>query len=358
MRYTLGGALVLIAVNSLCSSATMAQSERQQLPRAPTIEQPEWPVTLRGVLRSFHSGDLIVNLDDFRIVSLKLQAGLKVRGMGSVDDLVTGDYLEIRALDNEAGWLSATAITRLPSRPPEPKMIRESSPRSEDPLLASAYRGVQAWATALPNFRCRQTTERLTRRHGAREWERSDLISAEVVYERGRETYHDVRVNGASGMPADELPGFWSSGEYANTLRALFSPKGVAVFGSSERVLLRGRTAAKYPFRVARADSDWRIQYGSQTVFPPYTGAVWLDVSNGEVLRVEAKTGELPAAFPLVKVESYVEYATQEAAGVPAVLPVRAETLLTHRKGLEKRNLLKFDQYRRFGAKSEVTFEK
>ena len=77
----------------------------------------------------------------------------------------------------------------------------------------------------LPNFICQEVMSRFTQR--GREPEMSlDMVSADVIYDDGHETYRNVKINDRStdrGM--QELGGAWSTGEFASTLLEIFQPR-------------------------------------------------------------------------------------------------------------------------------------
>src|SRR4029450_14014063 len=121
-------------------------------------------------------------------------------------------------------------------------------------------------------------------------WQAQDVVSAEVVYENGKESYRNLAINGKpikKGM--EELSGSWSTGEFGTLLRDLFSPATAASFRYRKDSTIAGSTAALYDFQVERDHSHWRVQVASQSVFPAYKGSVWIEKKNGRVLRIGIK---------------------------------------------------------------------
>ena len=58
-----------------------------------------------------------------------------------------------------------------------------------------------------------------------------DVVSTEIIYEDGAESYRNVKINDRptdKGM--EEIDGSWSTGEFASTLLALLHPATDAVF--------------------------------------------------------------------------------------------------------------------------------
>ncbi len=51
-------------------------------------------------------------------------------------------------------------------------------------------------------------------------WNAKDVVSAEVVYDNGKESYRNIKINNKLvNKPMEEIPGGWSRGEFGSTLR-------------------------------------------------------------------------------------------------------------------------------------------
>src|SRR5262249_17815653 len=151
------------------------------------------------------------------------------------------------------------SVPEAPAPAPEterPSLSREaerSVPEATavDPAIASATEAAESFTETLPNYVCQQFTSRFVSTSHIPSWRPVDVVSAEVVYENGRENYRNIQINGKpvrKGM--EELSGAWSTGEFGTLLRDLFSPATSAQFRYRKESAIAGMSAAVYDFQV------------------------------------------------------------------------------------------------------------
>jgi hypothetical protein len=244
--------------------------------------------------------------------------------------------------------------------------LREGQQRSPDlppvdPTILKAMEAAESFTETLPNYVCQQFTSRFVSVTHVVSWQAQDVVSAEVVYENGREDYRNLKINDKAvkkGM--EELSGAWSTGEFGTLLRDIFSPATAAEFHFRKDSAIAGKSAALYDFKVAREGSHWHIMVASQSVFPPYKGSVWIDKQNGRVLRIEMQARNMPQEFPLDTVESEADYQYVRIGGTQEfLLPVHAETLSCQRGTNNcSRNSIDFRNYKKYSGEANITFDK
>jgi len=240
-----------------------------------------------------------------------------------------------------------------PDAPPRAASAPTHSPNPSETLIERARDAAFEFSQKLPNFICQEVMSRFTQR--GREPEMSlDVVSADIIYDDGHETYRNVKIN---DRPTDrgmqEIGGAWSTGEFASTLLELFHPDTRAQFRSGGASSISGFSAQVYDFEVRSENSHWIVQSGSQTVTPAYGGSVWIDPQTARVLRIEMQARNMPSDFPTDTVESAVDYSYVSIAGTSFLLPVRAESLGCERGTSECRhNTIDFRNYHEF--KSEI----
>jgi len=155
-----------------------------------------------------------------------------------------------------------------------------------------------------------------------------DVVSAEIIYDQGRETYRNVKIDDRpTAASLEEISGSWSTGEFASTLLSLFAPDTNARFRSGGATTISGVTAQVYDFDVSKANSRWTVRAESQTLVPAYKGSVWIDPSTARVLRVEMQAHNIPPDFAMNTIESTVDYSYVLIGGKSFLLPVHAESL-------------------------------
>src|SRR6516165_8124629 len=175
--------------------------------------------------------------------------------------------------------------------------IRTRSLSSSEALIERARGAAFEFSENLPNFICQEVMARYRQR--GREETPLDVVSAEIIYDHGKESYRNVKINDRpTDTSLEEISGSWSTGEFASTLLSLFAPNTNARFRPGGATTISGFTAQVYDFDVPRANSRWTVRFESQTLVPAYKGSVWVDPSTARVLRVEMQARNIPPDFP------------------------------------------------------------
>jgi hypothetical protein len=230
---------------------------------------------------------------------------------------------------------------------------------TSDDIISSARDAADRLTDGLPNFLVQQNTTRYFSRVLPPQWQVLDVVTAEVASVDGKEDYRNIRVNGKPSNRPIEKTGAWSTGEFQTTLESLLNPYTAAAFHKTRDDTLDGRSAYTYDFQVQQRNSDWDIHAPDGTVATPaYSGTVWIDKATFNVMRIEEQSGQLPSSFPFDKAESVVEYGFVSIDGKTYPLPVHSE-ILTCQRGTSicTKNEIRFQNYRKFGADSNITFD-
>jgi hypothetical protein len=239
-----------------------------------------------------------------------------------------------------------------------------SRPANLDPkedLIERAREWAMNFTDNLPNYVCQQFTTRYIRVPGSRQWQAQDIVSANVVYENGKEDYRNLAINGKPvNKKMEELPGSWSTGEFGTTLRSLFHPGRQAEFTFVKQSVMSGLTTWVYDYKVRRENSDWRVSLGAQSIIPAYAGRVWIDQKTAQVLRIEMSAIDIPPDFPLDQVEASNDYGFVRLADADQyMLPTHAETLSCERGSpVCSRNTIDFRNYHKYSGEANIVFDK
>ncbi len=233
--------------------------------------------------------------------------------------------------------------------------------RFTDPLIRKAADAALDFTEKLPSYVCQEMMSRYQSESHPVNWQPLDVVTANVVYDNGKEDYRDLAINGKpqkKGM--EELSGAWSTGEFGTVLIDLFSPATAADFRFSRDSRSSGLSAKVYDFTVARENSHWTVHMASQTYSPAYRGSVWIDPQTARVLRIEMQAYGFPESFPTDHVESATDYSYVRLGDARQyLLPVHAETLSCQRgSNLCSRNAIDFRNYHKYTGESTITFEK
>ena len=235
----------------------------------------------------------------------------------------------------------------------------EAIPLGDDPVIAKAREEAIAYSQTLPNYLVQQMTTRYQSDHPKQGWSALDVVSADVTYQDGHESYKNIKVGNKSvNTPMDQIAGTRSTGEFSTLLEQLFE-NGAVKFRSGGQDTIRSRPALVYSFEIPRELSHWQIAVPSQLYYPAIKGSVWIDKQTSRVLRIEQQGRGLPALFPLDTIETSADYDfVRLGTSGPYLLPVEAEVLSCHRgTGFCSRNKIEFRNYRKFGAETNITFD-
>ena len=231
-------------------------------------------------------------------------------------------------------------------------------PPTDDPLIEKARQATLAFTEKLPNYVCKEFMARYQSSRQPADWQALDVVSTDIVYEAGKESYRNIAINGKpfqKGM--EQMSGAWSTGEFGTMLLDLFAPWTAAEFRLRRRSMVAGVETRVYDFEVDRHHSNWHVQVASQSMLPGYKGSVWIEPGTGKVLRLEMRARALPERFPVDTVESAVDYDSVMIGGKKFLLPVHAETLACERGTSNcSRSAIDFRNYHKFESSSDITF--
>jgi len=233
-------------------------------------------------------------------------------------------------------------------------------PLGDDPVITKTREAAFAYSETLPNYLVQQMTTRYQSDSPKASWHALDIVSADLTYQDGSESYKNIKVGNKSvNTSMDEIPGTRSTGEFSTLLEQLFE-SGAAKFRPGGQDTIHNRSAYVYSFEITRDLSRWRIEAPSQLYYPAIKGSVWIDKETSRVLRIEQSGKGMPALFPFDTVETTVDYDfIRLGTSGPYLLPVESEVLSCQRgTSICSRNKIEFRNYRKFGAESSVTFDK
>ncbi len=253
---------------------------------------------------------------------------------------------------------SASAGPVIPSKPAEPRTTRAQF--EEDAVIAKARDVAAQFSGVLPNFFCQQVTTRYESEHPKQGWDALDIVTSDVAYENGKESYKNIKINNKPVNKAmEDIEGTHSTGEFSSILEGLLDPGTGATFRRTGTETIHGRTTYVFHFEVPRERSHWRIEAPSQLYYAAYSGSIWIDKQTSRALRIEQQAKSMPILFPFDTVETATDYDfVRLSTPEQFLLPVDAEVLSCVRgTSTCARNKIEFRNYRKFGADTSITFE-
>ncbi len=246
-------------------------------------------------------------------------------------------------------------VTPAPVQQDAPQPI----PLGDDPIITKARAAALAYSETLPNYLVQQMTTRYQSDHPKTGWDALDIVTADLTYQDGHESYKNIKIgNKSTNKSMEEIPGTRSTGEFSTLLQQLFESRA-AKFRAGGQDTIRNRPAYVYSFEITRELSRWRIEAPSELYYPEIKGSVWIDKETSRVLRIEQQGKGMPALFPFDTIEAAVDYDfIRLGTSGPYLLPAESEVLSCQRgSSLCSRNKIEFRNYRKFGAESNITFD-
>ena len=251
------------------------------------------------------------------------------------------------------------AAAAQPEEPPKAAQVQiEAAP--PDAILEKAREAAAAYAASLPNFFARQVTTRYQKQTGEKTWQALDVVTADLAYEDGRESYKNIKIGSKTvNKSMEEIGGATSTGEFATLLEDVFHPATDAQFRKSGSSAIHNRTATLYHFEIPRERSHFRVSAPSELYYPAMKGSLWIDQETGRVLRLEVQARGLPKLFPFDAVETALDYGFVRLSDLGSyLLPTESDALMcTRGTPYCSRNNIEFRNYRKFGSQSDVRFE-
>jgi hypothetical protein len=253
---------------------------------------------------------------------------------------------------------SASAAPVVPQGQQEPRTTIAQF--EEDIDIGKAREVAAQFSGVLPNFFCQQVTTRYESDHPKQGWDALDVVTADVAYENGKESYRNIKIgNKAVNKGMEDIEGTHSTGEFSSILEGLLDPGTGATFRRTGTENIHNRATYVFHFEVPRERSRWRIEAPSQLYYAAYSGSIWVDKQTSRVLRIEQQAKSMPLLFPFDDVETATDYDfVRLSTPEQFLLPVDAEVLSCVRgTSTCSRNKIEFRNYRKFGADTSITFE-
>jgi hypothetical protein len=223
-------------------------------------------------------------------------------------------------------------------------------------LLARVKAHMRQELARLPNCSCLETVRRDYQPAGGK-MRPLDTIRLEVLYSGRRELYASP---GDRRFGDDQPIDFAGSGTIGNGYFALFLSEVASEHGLSYEYkgeeLLRGRTLARYDYRVPVSLSGHTITLTGGRGTVGIKGAFWADPATYDIVRISSEAGEIPPALPVLSSETSIDYAHTNLGGTDFLLPQSADSRLVKFSGEDSRNHIEFTHCHLFGAESSISF--
>lgn len=203
-----------------------------------------------------------------------------------------------------------------------------------DPVIESARMAAFSFLQILPNYIVKQHTTRYETdaAHGKRtSWQAIDTVTADVIWEDGKESYKNFLIDGKPSKEDVEKNGTWSTGEFATLQLSVLADDTNTDFHNRRSTTIVNRAAFQYDFTVEQSHSQWHLHALGDSYVPAISGTIWIDKENSRVLRLELSADKIAPAFPLDTVETAVNYDYVLIGDAKYLLPSHSESISCRR---------------------------
>ena len=210
----------------------------------------------------------------------------------------------------------------------------------------------------VPNYTCLETIERSQRRPRANSFKPLDTVRLEVSNVDGKEL---LAWPGARRFEDKNLSSFVTSGMIGNGMFALHAHNlfvsDTSAFEYRGEDRIEGHGAIRYDYRTPQFLSGYRIRIGGASATVAIKGSFWFDPVSLDLLRVDVSGDEMPAELDLAASDVRTYYSRARIGNSEALLPQRAELVMTFFSGEASRNVVTFSACREYGSESTISFE-
>lgn len=257
-----------------------------------------------------------------------------------------------------AAWGQANEIRLSPG-----SAGRKGAPAQADQerFLAAARRTALEYARSLPEFLCSETVKRSV--EGQLHYRQLDTLVFEISFHEQKESQKLIAVNGRTFEPGTVgVIGTASTGDFGANFTRVFDPSSQTEFRFERWARERGKEAAVYSYRIARANHPYELKFaagdtGAVSEYVGLRGEITLDPESMAVWRIQYIADEVPAKFPIRRSSLAVDYDYAEIGGRHFFLPAKA-THDVYTSQRHDRNEIVFGSYRKFEIDSSVRYAK
>jgi hypothetical protein len=225
-------------------------------------------------------------------------------------------------------------------------------------LLAHFKQAMRQALSQVPNYTCLETIQRYGFDHHGVSFRPLDNVQLEISNVGDKEL---LAWPGARRFEADDISefaagGMMSSGLFATHARSVFLADTTIIRYHGEEEIA-DRPSMRYDFRVPQAWSGYRIRNLGTTAQVGTQGSFWIDPAALELIRMEVRADELPAALAIAENKTVIDYARVHIGAADARLPQSAQVLTTLTWGDAWRNDIEFSHCRAYVTESSIRFD-
>ena len=225
-------------------------------------------------------------------------------------------------------------------------------------ILEKARETALQYTANLPNFISTETIRRSGLAKGSKTWKPEDTLTVDVAFSDKGERYNMLTINGKpTKKNFSQVGGARSDGEFGTILRWIFRPESATKFHWERSEELRGRPTYVFSYSIEQNHSEYNVVANKLRMIAAFGGLVYVDRETRQVMRITHAPSGIPTSWPLAAMSADLDYGFAEIGGQKFLLPLHAELNLTWRDGSQARNVMDFDNYRKFTSEAILKFE-
>lgn len=319
----------------------------QEVPQEKPLTQPEFVKLLYALEQNPNQKESVIEAIRTRGLGFKLTDGLR-----SLTRTKSRNDSELqRTLEESERRRANPSTAKLPSE----KEAAEVLVKTRENTLAAVE--------DMPDFVVKQKIARSYAYAGTGNFRNLDRLVVAVSYRaNGFEEYRTLSINGVlqdapkAKQNYQEVGGTSSTGEFVTVLAKIFKPESYTKFRLIDTDLIRNRNALVFEYSLTKERAQQLItsyQYIADSTITGMSGKIWIDRKDKRVLRVESEATEIPYNFPIRTAIRTIDYDWVNISDEDYLLPSISDVRLTFRqsdKVFETRNLIRFNDYQKFGT--------
>jgi len=214
------------------------------------------------------------------------------------------------------------------------------------------------YTASLPNFISTETIRRAWLPKGSQTWKSVDTLTVDVAFSAKGERYNLLTINGKPTKKTfNQVGGAKTDGEFGTLLRWIFRPESATTFRWERFEELRGRPMDVFSYSIEQNHSEYNVVANKLRMIAAFGGLIYVDRETCQVMRITHAPSGIPTSWPMAAMSGELDYAFDEIAGQKVLLPLHAEANVTFRDGSQARNVMGFDNYRKFSSEAILKFE-
>jgi hypothetical protein len=225
-------------------------------------------------------------------------------------------------------------------------------------LLARFKQKIRQDLSHVPNYTCLETIDRSQRANRARSFQPIGTLRLEVSKVGAQELF---AYPGTAQFEDSDLKKFITHGAISN---GMFELAAHEIFVSDNAMFehignenIDGRRAVRYDYRIAQLLSGFTLMSGNGSAIVGSHGSFWFDPASLDLIRLTRFAVDIPASLGISGAAMTISYGRTQVGISSALLPRRAEIVVTSTSSQTDRNQIEFSRCREYQTESVVHFE-